>query len=145
MDVLGMDVIIAKGHPLIKALHRSTFEITKDDFLTPRGDCIVGIVADKGAADLDREVRSAIANDESIVVLELVVEGIKDVVLCKGSRELKLRDPRKIIVRKSRYIDDATLCIEANKAAKDLDRGLVSRLKDGATLVVKIAVLRGWP
>ncbi|MGB9674949.1 MAG: DUF371 domain-containing protein, partial [Nanopusillaceae archaeon] len=36
-------VINVKGHKLVKATHKSTLEITKDNFLTERGDCIIGI------------------------------------------------------------------------------------------------------
>ncbi len=34
------------GHPNIKATHVKTLEITKDDGLSERGDCIIGIKAD---------------------------------------------------------------------------------------------------
>ncbi|HIP75502.1 MAG TPA: DUF371 domain-containing protein, partial [Thermococcus paralvinellae] len=42
------EIIHCYGHENIKATHKSTLEITKEDFLTPRGDCIICIKADKG-------------------------------------------------------------------------------------------------
>ncbi|RLF17024.1 MAG: DUF371 domain-containing protein, partial [Thermoprotei archaeon] len=36
-----VEEIIAWGHPNIRALHRSTMEITKEPYVTPRGDCII--------------------------------------------------------------------------------------------------------
>ena len=36
-------VIPFTGHKEILSLHEKTLEITKDDSLTPQGDCIVGV------------------------------------------------------------------------------------------------------
>ncbi|HIP58595.1 MAG TPA: DUF371 domain-containing protein, partial [Archaeoglobus profundus] len=36
------EVITAWGHPNITAKHRTTLEITKDEELSIRGDCIIG-------------------------------------------------------------------------------------------------------
>lgn len=47
-----MIVIKARGHPNIKATHRTTIEVTKDNYLTGRGDCILGIDADKSLKDM---------------------------------------------------------------------------------------------
>jgi hypothetical protein len=42
-----IEKINAVGHPNVLATHEKTIEITKEDFLTPTGDCIIGINADK--------------------------------------------------------------------------------------------------
>ncbi len=142
MGEVLVDVVLARGHELIKALHRTTFEVTKDSYLTPRGDCIIGISASKALSDLDPLVRSEIAKDDSVIIIDLVAGRASDRVVCRGSRALRLSSDRKIIVRKSRFIDDATLCIEANKSARDLNRELVNELRKGLALVMKIMVLR---
>ncbi|HID73268.1 TPA: DUF371 domain-containing protein [Candidatus Micrarchaeota archaeon] len=52
--VVAHDVVTARGHPNIRAEHETTFEVTTEPSLTPRGDCIVGVQADKAASDLSR-------------------------------------------------------------------------------------------
>lgn len=79
--------------------------------------------------------------DSAVVIIELRCSNVVDWVLCRGSHRLRLRDERRIIIRKSRFVDDATLCIEANKAARDLDRRLIKRLQHGEPLLMKVIVL----
>lgn len=46
------------GHVNVRARHRTTIEITRDDYLTPRGgDCIIGIKADKGLSGISPNLR----------------------------------------------------------------------------------------
>ena len=47
------EVIHARGHEHVAAEHASTFEVTTDDYLTPAGDCILAIEADRAPADFD--------------------------------------------------------------------------------------------
>ena len=47
------ELIRCRGHPLVSSRHPTTFEVTKDEHLTAAGDCIIGIGADRGAADHD--------------------------------------------------------------------------------------------
>ena len=51
------DEVIFYGHPNIRSLHAKTIEITKDEHLTPRGDCIIGVKANKACADLDESFK----------------------------------------------------------------------------------------
>jgi len=41
------EVIRARGHENVQSTHASTFEVTSDDWLTPAGDCILAIEADR--------------------------------------------------------------------------------------------------
>ncbi|MFC6725455.1 DUF371 domain-containing protein, partial [Halobium palmae] len=47
------EVIHARGHEHVSAEHASTFEVTSDDWLTPAGDCILAVEADRVPADFD--------------------------------------------------------------------------------------------
>jgi Uncharacterized protein conserved in archaea len=49
-----------------------------------------------------------------------------------------LSSDEKLIIRRSEYVDDATLMIRASKAAAGLSRELVDRLKRGEPLLVYI-------
>lgn len=45
------------GHKNIRSNHQKTIEITKDSHLTPSGDCIIGINATCGCADLPMSLK----------------------------------------------------------------------------------------
>ncbi len=51
------DDVTFYGHPNVRSLHPKTIEITKDEHLTPRGDCIIGVRANKACADLDEALK----------------------------------------------------------------------------------------
>ncbi len=130
----------AKGHENIKALHETTFEITKDDYLTPRGDCIIGIRSEASASDLPEWLKQGIRSEGLILVI-ICSEGICDSIVGYGSHEMQLNDPRKMVFRKSDYIGPETVMIRASKAARDIKRELIERLKRGSRLEVFITVL----
>ncbi len=135
-------VFRARGHPNISATHRSTFEITREDFLTPRGDCIIGVEAELACRDLPAWFKEALRSGEVPLVIELEVEGMKEVVNAKGSPRLSLASPTSMVIRRSDYIDDRTLAIKADKAARDLSRELVNRLKNrDAILTIRLRII----
>jgi len=135
------EVIIARGHPNIRALHESTIEITKDQYLTPRGDCIIGIAADKAPMDFSNEFKQAIRSNNSLILAIFISGHLIDVVIGHGSKNFTLDDDKKIILRKSTYIAPNTVMIKANKAAKDLRRNLVNYLRnpEAELMVILIA------
>jgi len=139
--LIAVDVVRARGHRNVRALHRTTLEITRDDYLTPRGDCILGVSADKAAAHLSREVREVLRRPLSVLVLVLESGGVRDVVLAQGSERLSLSDERRIVVRRSSYVAGDTIGVRANKAAADIDRRLVERLRRGEELVAYVIAL----
>ena len=47
-----IDKITAFGHPNIVANHKTTLEFTKEKHLSPKGDCIVGINANKSIKEI---------------------------------------------------------------------------------------------
>ena len=136
--MLAYDTIRAWGHSNIRATHRTTLEITKDETVTPRGDCIIACRANKAVADLNPQIRDILRRPDSFAILIIKAGEVQDIVLCEGSPELTLRDTRKLIIRKSRYVDDATLCIKANKAASDLDRRLINYICMGSSVEIEI-------
>ncbi|WP_054857609.1 DUF371 domain-containing protein [Vulcanisaeta sp. JCM 16159] len=138
MVKIVVDEIRAWGHVNVRARHRTTIEVTKDDYLTPRGDCIIGIKANKGLLDISPELKEVIRKDGSIVIAIFVVDDYFDYVIGMGSSRLTLSNGSKLIIRRSGYVDDATLMIRANKAAIDLDRRLIDRLKKESPLTVYI-------
>jgi hypothetical protein len=128
----GLDVVSFKGHPNVRATHRTTLEITKENYLTPRGDCIIGVSADKGLADLNQELKQIIRSRDSVILVLLVDElGEYDLIVGKGDPRLELSDDRRIIIRKSTHISRNTLAINSTKSAADIKRSLIENLRRG--------------
>lgn len=138
--VLAVDVVKARGHKLVKATHRSTLEITRDSYLTERGDCIIGIMADKAAFNLSHSVKSALCKPHSRLLMLLYSNGTIDYILAEGAPDLSFEDRRRIVVRKSSYVEPSTIAINASKSARDLDRELVESLKRGNELLAFLVV-----
>ena len=122
-------VIKAKGNKLIKATHKSTLEITKDSFLTERGDCIIGISSNYSVKDLPGDLKDHLLNEGKIKIT-IKVDDLIDDIIAYGSKRLLLTNDKSIVIRKSNYIDDRTLAINSNKSAIDIDRKLIERLKN---------------
>ncbi len=135
-----VEVVEAYGDPNVRALHRTTFEITKDDYLTPRGDCIIGIRSSKALADLSDEFRDIMRHENSILIAILKCQDIVDVVICRGSPNLTLSSDRKIIFRKSAYTSPDTIGIMCSKAARDLRRDLIEKLMNRSSKLDVILV-----
>ena len=124
------EFIEARGHTKIRGTHRTTFEFTKEAHLTERGDCIIGVRASKGAADLSYEFRQILQNSNSRITMLLVAGEFTEVVRGFGSQELLLTNRTDLVVRKSDYTCGRTLMVRADKAAMDLPRGLTALLRD---------------
>lgn len=123
----------ARGHPNITATHSTTLEITKGFSLTKMGDCIVGVEATRGLFDLSQNFRTACMNDRSRIFVELGVPGIVERIAGRGSHLLTLADEKDLVVRKSTYVSNRTLMINADKAASDLPRQFIRRLRSAST------------
>ena len=134
------EVIQAHGHENVSGEHESTFEVTSDDFLTPAGDCILGIEADRTPADFDEDFVAACQDAEATIEITLSVGDRSQTVQGSGHPELTFDGDRSAVVRTSDYVDDRTVAVDAEMAAADLNRDLVDALADGATLTVSLTV-----
>ena len=130
----------AVGHENVSAAHESTFEFTTDDFLTPAGDCILGIEADKAPADFDRAFVEACRDAEATITATVETGDFEDTIVGRGDPALTFENERSLVGRTSTYVDDRTIMLEADKAAEDVDRELVSALASGepVTLVLRV-------
>lgn len=123
-------IVMARGHENIRSLHRTTLEITKDESLTPRGDCIVAVGADKALKDFPESFKRLARNSKAKITVTLEVSGIKEVITGRGDEGLSFEHTSDIVVRKSTFICPRTLMVEADKAARDISRELVEKLKN---------------
>lgn len=125
-----VEVIKAYGHENIRGTHETTFEITKETWLTKRGDCIIAVGADKALADLNPSFRAALRREQARLFIIIEAGGIRELVKASGSGRLRLTHPTDMVVRKSSYVCNRTLAIRAEKAAIDLSRDLMKKLRD---------------
>ena len=138
------EVIHCRGHENVLSLHKSTFEITKEETLTLSGDCIIAVGADKGAADLSDEFKSALRMPGTVLTTTFEANGVTASVTAKGGN-LPLTHPTDFVWRKSTFICGRTVAVNADKAARDLPRELIAELKKGAEMKVTLTVQTDEP
>ncbi|HOB06595.1 MAG TPA: DUF371 domain-containing protein [Methanoculleus sp.] len=132
------DTVRARGDPLVRATHPTTFEVTKDMRLTGAGDCIIGVAADKGAADLDPDLRALLRDDRAVLTTRLAAGGKTVIVRSRGSSAFSLDHPTDLVWRRSDFISDRTVGIRSDRVAATLPREFVAALQRGEELVVEL-------
>jgi hypothetical protein len=137
------ETILGYGHENILATHKTTLEFTRDTHLSKNGDCVVAVGADKALADLNTEFRESLRKPNAELTVIIEAAGVTAQVKARGSAQLILTHPTDVVIRKSAYISDRTLAIHADKAAADLPRKLVEKLRNPRqrvkiTLIVRV-------
>jgi len=124
------EVIIAFGHENMQASHKTTLEITKEPNLSKTGNCVIAVSADKALADLSPMFKKIMRKNEA--KLTVLIETGRDVELVQasGNSRLVLTHPADMVIRKSDYVCSRTLAINADKAACDLPKRIVDKLKN---------------
>jgi len=124
------EVIFGYGHENIQAKHKTTLEFTKDKHLSKKGDCVVTVAADKALADLSAEFKEKLRKPDAKLTISIEVDELIEQVNAQGSPQLILTHPTDMVIRKSDYVCNRTLAIHADKAAQDLPRDFVEKLKN---------------
>jgi hypothetical protein len=124
------EVVFGYGHANIQATHKTTLEFTKDTHLSKQGDCIIAVAADKALADLSLQFKAGLRRPNAKLTLLIEAGGISAQVQAYGAQQLSLAHPTDSVLRKSNYICSRTLAVRADKAANDLPRTLVEKLKN---------------
>ena len=122
----------AYGHQNVIGEHRTTVELTTEDFLTHQGTCIVGVRADLTLNELDDEIKKLALLETTTITLRLCIERLVEEVTGNGGSGLTYSDSTSMVARKSSYQCGRTLMINADKAASDLNREFIEKLKDDA-------------
>lgn len=120
----------ARGHPNIKATHKTTLEFTKDKEVTPKGDCIVGVDADYDLFEIKQFI--APANKKVKIILEVggVVEELE------GKINPNFEDDKEIVLRKTGFLSKRTLLVHSTKSAQSLKRKMVNKLADSKQKII---------
>ncbi len=119
----------AYGHENVIGEHKTTVEITTEDYLTKQGTCIVGVEANQKLSDLAPKIRELVTLETTKIILVMEVEGIIEQVTGTGGQNLTYSDSVSMVARTSSYQCERTLMINADKAASDLSREFVRLLK----------------
>ena len=136
-----IEVIFAKGHRNILATHPTTLEITKEDEVSRRGDCIIAVSADKTMKDFSEAFKAKLRKDTVRLTILVEAGGTAEIIKAYGGSHLTLEDPLEMVVRKSSYSCGRTLALKADKAAKDLAKTLVQELRNpGQKVKVTLSV-----
>jgi len=123
-----VETIWAHGHKNLKATHPTTLMITKDPYLLLSGDCIVAVAADKAVVDLSLEFKDALRQPNAKLTVLIEAGDIVQEIRAFGSPNLPLTHLTDLVVRKSNFICNRTLAIQADKASNNLSREFVEKL-----------------
>ncbi len=121
------------GHKHVLSLHEKTLEITKDDNLTPQGDCIVGVNSNISCIDLPEKMKKKIRDPKSKIKFTLKVGKFSFKIEGHGSEKLTLKHVSDIVLRKSAFTCSRTIAINCDKASSDIPRDVVSLLQNPQT------------
>ncbi len=122
--------IVAFGHENVLAIHPTTLMITKDKELSKQGDCIIAVRADKAVSDLNPEFKQKLHEPNTQLTMLIEADDLIQQLTAYGSSKLNLSSNMDMVVRKSDFTSDRTLAIKANKAAGDLPKEFVEKLKN---------------
>jgi hypothetical protein len=130
----------AQGHENVSANHASTLEVTSDDWLTPAGDCIIAVEADRVPGDFGNEFVSRCRDADATITATITVGEYEQPITGNGHSDLTFESDRSMVLRTSEYVDDRTVMVGADMAAEGLNRDLVTALADGAELTMTLRV-----
>ena len=134
------ETIQARGHEHVQATHASTFEVTTDDWLTPAGDCILAIEADRTPADFSEAFVDAAQSHDAEITVTISTDDHTHTITGRGHPDLTYEGDRSAVGRTSDYVDDRTIMVGTEGAAESVDRELVAALAEGAKLTLKLRV-----
>jgi len=126
----------AWGHPNIKATHKNTIEFTKEEYLTPEGDCVIGV-----KADFDTKKLHDFAEKHKFAKITIKTGGLSEIIVAKTNPEFD--DDKELVIRLGEYASKRTFAIRADKAAKHLNRELIRALQMGSPMEIDISEFDG--
>lgn len=140
------------GHENITAKHKATLEFTKDKDLRLEGDCIVGVRADFSLLQLKKFIKTLKNNNKVIITIKPIKNSnntktidnknkiennieknkIKNEIIEKINAEINpnFNSDKEMVIRKSDFVSERTFAIKADKAAFELNNGLVGFLRE---------------
>ena len=134
-----------KGHKNTLSKHKTTLEFTRDEDLTLKGDCILGVNANKNFSEIKNSISSLKDGNKIIVNIISLGKNSKYQDILSGHYNGTFESNKEMVIRKSDFKDKRTLMINSNKAAIDVDRKIVKILQKNvsdATVSIKKANIK---
>ena len=127
----------AYGHPNILGTHKATLEFTKDDALSLKGDCIVGVKADFKLNKLKEFIKASSNKKVTITIQAISKDKKHQKIKEEVSAELNanFNDSKEFVIRKTNFVSERTFAISSNKAALGLNRDLIQFLKEKSSKI----------
>jgi hypothetical protein len=122
------DEIIFYGHPNVRSTHKKTIEITKAPTLSLKGDCILGVNANKACRDLNPTLKRLLQQADLVVKIEIEVRDLSFAIDARSNSRLSLLNHHDIVIRKSDFVCPRTVAITCNKASSDIPSDIVQLL-----------------
>ena len=121
------------GHRNIQSFHTRTIEITKDPNLSLRGDCIIGVNANKSCWDISDKLKHSLKDDHSFIIIDVTVGNMSFIINGLGNSRLLLLSRHDVVIRKSNFICERTIAIRCDRASSDIPREMIMSLQDPET------------
>jgi hypothetical protein len=142
INMEAQEIIHCRGHPLVLGTHPTTFEVTREVHLTKKGNCIIGISADKGCDRLSAEFKRVLTHDDAVLITRLSCDGKTVEVESRGSSQFTLDHPTDIVWRRSSFVCGRTIGIMSDHVAATLPEGLLANLVAGMEMIIILTAMR---
>ena len=142
INMEAQEIICCRGHPLVLGTHPTTFEVTRVVHLTKKGNCIIGISADKGCDRLSAEFKRVLTHDNAVLITRLSCDGKTVEVKSRGSSQFTLDHPTDMVWRRSSFVCGRTIGIMSDHAAATLPDGLLANLVAGKEMIITLTAMR---
>ncbi|MBD3188598.1 DUF371 domain-containing protein [Candidatus Bathyarchaeota archaeon] len=131
-----LEQFTVSGHDLVSATHATTLEFTKDNYLTPSGNCIVGINASLAPAEFSKQTRDALREGKKFLVEIRGGNDLLETITGHGHPDLQLTHETDMVFRKSDFTCDRTVLVRCDKAARDLSAETIAWFRSPAKRIM---------
>jgi hypothetical protein len=138
----AQETVHCRGHPLVLGNHPTTFEVTREVHLTKKGNCIIGISADKGCDRLSVEFKRVLTHDDAVLITRLSCDGKTVEVKSRGSSQFTLDHPTDMVWRRSSFVCGRTIGIMSDHVAATLPKTLIANLVAGKEMIITLIAMR---
>jgi uncharacterized protein len=142
INMEAQEIINCRGHPFVLGTHPTTFEVTREVHLTKKGNCIIGISADKGCNRLSAEFKRVLTHDDAVLITSLSCDGKTVEVKSRGSSQFTLDHPTDLVWRRSSFVCGRTIGIMSDHVAATLPEDLLANLVEGKEMVITLIAKR---
>jgi hypothetical protein len=142
INMEAQEIIHCRGHPFVLGTHPTTFEVTREVHLTRKGNCIIGIAADKGCSGLSAAFKEVLAHDDAVLITRILSEDVMVEVKSRGSSQFTLDHPTDMVWRRSSFTCGRTIGILTDQVAATLPKELIANLVAGKEMIVTLTVMR---